>query len=103
MSSIEDGYCTEHAYRKEKREATFTEATGSAFLGSFFEKINYMTAEQETLVRLAKCPLCIPREGQQSQMQLLGDFGPLRGYQCPRCNTVWITNPPNDKLRDAAT
>ncbi len=62
--------------------------------GSVFGNIKTMTASEEKLVRVGFCPRCLPPEGRQSQMNLLGDFGPMRAFQCGRCHNVWVTSAP---------
>jgi len=79
--------------------ATSPPAQGSAAFGSVFGKIETMTARQEKVVRLGFCPSCSPQEGRAEQMKLLGDFGPIRAWQCGRCTNVWVTSPPNDEIR----
>jgi len=92
---ISTGLIEASDYRTEKREAGCAPAAGSAVFGSVFGKIETMTALQEKVVRLGFCPNCSPQEGRAEQMRLLGDFGPMRAWQCGRCTNVWVTSPPN--------
>lgn len=60
------------------------------------ERCEMMTPQEEIFVReTERCPKCIPREGRTEPMRLLGDFGPMRAYQCKRCSSVWCINTPN--------
>lgn len=55
-----------------------------------------MTEAQERYIRVTeRCPVCVPHEGQAEPMRLLGDFGPMRSYQCKRCTNVWCISAPN--------
>lgn len=80
---------------KAKREAALPAPTGSAVFGN----IEIMSASEEKLVSAGICPRCVPQEGRPLQMRLLGDFGPMRAWQCGRCTNVWITSPPNSEIR----
>jgi len=85
-----------HKYYKDLSEAL-------AFLNSLIPKrqpempkLATMTETQERYIRSTeRCPVCIPHEGRAEPMRLLGDFGPMRGYQCKRCNNVWCISAPN--------
>lgn len=59
--------------------------------GLFLGGIERMTPCEEKLVRVGVCPRCLPNEGRPPQMRLLGDFGPMRAWQCGRCNNVWAS------------
>ena len=68
------------------------EEGGWTFGGQFAGmKLVKMTSIEETIARLGRCPYCVPREGRQVQMRMLGDIGQMQVWQCSRCNNVWMT------------
>lgn len=56
-----------------------------------------MTPIEEKFVSQGVCPHCLPVEGRAEKMKLLGDFGPIRSYQCRRCSKVFAVAKPSPK------
>ncbi len=57
-----------------------------SYFSEVFSNLKTMSKEDESLVEQALCPICILR------MPLLGDFGPIRGFQCGRCRTIYVVS-----------